>query len=229
MTNAPLGASTRRGRRAIDALGLLGLLLLGVGSALGLFVAPTERFMGDVFRIVYIHAPTAWAVLVTSSAVGVLALGSLSTGRPPWDDLLEAGLEVAGLMIVLLLIQGALWSRPTWGSYWSGDPRFFSTAALALAMAGILMIRSLIDDPRRRARSTALATAIVAVVLPITLKSVDWWPAIHPPSPDAGSLAAGFAVPIALNSAAMTLLSAWLIHHRSKLGEASRPGPATPR
>ena len=42
----------------------LGVLCLVVGSYLGLFVAPPERYMGEVQRIMYVHVPTAWNALL---------------------------------------------------------------------------------------------------------------------------------------------------------------------
>ena len=44
----------------IHIFGLIGLLMLLTGSFMGLFLAPSERYMGDVQRIMYVHLPTAW-------------------------------------------------------------------------------------------------------------------------------------------------------------------------
>ena len=43
----------------IHIFGLVGLLLLLLGSFMGLFLAPSERYMGDVQRIMYVHLPSA--------------------------------------------------------------------------------------------------------------------------------------------------------------------------
>ena len=52
-------------RRLLDIyVPLMGLLLLIVGGYLGLFVAPTERHMGEVYRIIYVHVPSAWMALI---------------------------------------------------------------------------------------------------------------------------------------------------------------------
>ena len=46
-------ASTRPGAGYL--LLAFGALLLSVGSYIGLFVAPSESYMGDVYRILYVH------------------------------------------------------------------------------------------------------------------------------------------------------------------------------
>jgi len=204
----------------LHAVGLLGAVLLAVGCGLGLLVAPREAFMGDVFRIAYIHAPTAGALLVSGGGAFVFAVGTAATRGPRWDGLMEACLEVAVLMVTLLLIQGAIFARPTWGSYWSGDPRFFATAAFGLATAGVLTLRAFIEAPARRAGWSAAATLAVVFVLPVLLKSVEWWPSIHPPSPDRGSLAAGIAAPLTVNFAAMGLITVWLVIQRARVSWA---------
>jgi ABC-type transport system involved in cytochrome c biogenesis permease subunit len=52
-----------RGGTRMKYVGGLGLLLLLIGSYIGLFVAPAERHMGDVARIMYVHVPTAWVAI----------------------------------------------------------------------------------------------------------------------------------------------------------------------
>jgi len=204
----------------LHGVGLLGLLLLAIGCTAGLAVAPREQFMGDVFRIAYIHAPTALAVFVCGAAAGGAALVVLVTRGPRWDGLLEGALEVSIVMVVLLLAQGAIWSRPTWGSYWSGDPRFFATAWFGLTAAGVLTLRAFVTAPERRALWSAVATIAVVLALPVAYKSVVWWPAIHPPSPDPDSLARGIAVPLGINFGAMTLVTIWLVLQRARVAWA---------
>ncbi|MCA9519251.1 MAG: hypothetical protein KC635_30155, partial [Myxococcales bacterium] len=52
-------------------VGLAGLVLLGIGSYVGLVEAPPERYMGEVGRILYIHVPTAWIALLTLTVAAV--------------------------------------------------------------------------------------------------------------------------------------------------------------
>ena len=42
----------------------LGVLLILIGTYIGIFIAPAEVFMGEVYRILYVHVPTAWNALL---------------------------------------------------------------------------------------------------------------------------------------------------------------------
>ena len=79
----------------INLLGLTGLVLVLVGSWIGLFVAPAERFMGDVQRIMYVHVPTAWNAMLGYTFAFAFAVASLWTSRPKWDSAVTATIEVS--------------------------------------------------------------------------------------------------------------------------------------
>ena len=78
--------------------GLVAVVLLLVGSYIGLFVAPAERHMGEVQRIMYVHVPTAWNALLCFTCAFVAAIGSLWTWRERWDATLVAASE-AGIVL----------------------------------------------------------------------------------------------------------------------------------
>ncbi|MEZ4271993.1 MAG: hypothetical protein R3C68_11360 [Myxococcota bacterium] len=42
----------------------MSVALLGLGGYWGLKLAPPERYMGDVYRIMYVHVPSAWTGLI---------------------------------------------------------------------------------------------------------------------------------------------------------------------
>ena len=75
----------KRQSSTVAACGLLGLALLAVGSYLGLFVAPAERYMGEVQRIMYVHVPSAWIAMVCYTGAFVFAVIGLWNARPRWD------------------------------------------------------------------------------------------------------------------------------------------------
>ena len=63
--------------RKTTLVGLFGVVLFVIGSYDGLFVAPADRFMGDIQRIMYVHVPCAWNTLVTFTISLVAAVGFL--------------------------------------------------------------------------------------------------------------------------------------------------------
>ena len=164
---------------AAIAFTLSGLVLLAVGHYAGLFVAPPEAMMGDVGRILYVHVPTAWLALLTYFIAFIAACGALATGRDGWDATTEAAVEVGVLLTALLLFQGSMWAKPTWGTYWTWDPRLTTTAIMGVAFTGVLVLRKLIHDHDRRRIVSSVATILAFVDVPIVYMSVKWWKSLH--------------------------------------------------
>ena len=162
-------------------VGALGFGLLGFAHYKGLFVTPPEAMMGDVGRILYVHVPTAWVAMCTFLAAFVAAIGALWTGRASWDALVEASVEVGVLLNAMLLVQGSIWARPTWGVFWTWDPRLTTAAVMALMFAVVLVLRHLIEQPERRMMASGVATVVAFVNVPIVYFSVKWWRTLHQP------------------------------------------------
>lgn len=206
--------------------GIVGLILLAVGSYLGLVEAPPERYMGEVGRILYIHVPTAWIGLLTLTAAGVFAGLYLVQRRPRWDDLLTGCVEVGVLLTAMLLIQGSIWARPTWGIFWTWDPRLTTAAILLLSFIGVLALRAFVDDPQRRARWTAVATLVAVLDIPIVYFSVKWWRTLHQDFSSPETVASAMHWPLRINAFALLALAIWLILRRARLSRQRRTARA---
>ena len=87
--------------------------------------------------------------------------------------------ELGVLMTALALFSGSLWAKPTWGTYWTWDPRLTTTAVGLLIYLGYFIIRGLIDDPHRRARVAAVLGIVGTLYIPVNYMSVYWWRSIH--------------------------------------------------
>jgi heme exporter protein C len=204
------------------ALGILGALLFCLGSYLGLVVAPPEKYMGDVGRILYIHVPTAWIALVTFSVAFVVAIGSLWRRTPRWDDVLAGALETGTVLTAMLLIQGSLWAKPTWGVYWVWDPRLTTSAILLVAFIAVLALRRFVEDPQRRAVWSAVATIMAYVDVPIVYFSIKWWRTMHQTFSTPETVAASMKLPLRLNAFALLFIAIWLIVRRARLSQLQR-------
>jgi heme exporter protein C len=191
----------------------------------GLLFAPAEVFMGDVYRIFYIHVPTAWNGLLLLTASFLCALMYLMKGDLIWDDRLEASMEAGVVLSALLTIQGS-----TWGVWWNWDPRLTTTAILVFAFAGILALRTSLKEPRRRAMVTAVATIVAAADVPLVYFSVRFWNSLHQIQSSPETVSAAFVWPLRVNAIAVLILMAGLIQLRAetvaRLREAgSEPPP----
>ena len=206
-----------KGRPAI-AYGLLivGTLLFLLGSAIGLFQAPGELFMGDVQRIMYVHVPTAWNAMLAMTFAFGCGLMYLLTSRWDWDARLEAALEVGVVLAALLCIQGSIWAKPTWGVWWDWDPRLTTTAVLVFAFGAILALRRSVTDPSRRATWSAVATIIAFVDVPIVYFSVRWWNSLHQVQSTPETVSSAFHLPLRLNAFAILFIMAGLIGLRTR-------------
>jgi len=203
--------------------GVIGLALFLYGSWLGLFVAPPEKFMGDVGRIFYIHVPTATIGLLVPAVACVVAVGVLVRGGARWDAALEGCVEVATLLIAMMLIQGSIWARPTWGVYWDWDPRLTSSAILMASFVGVLALRSFVEDPLRRASWSAVATIVAFANVPIVYFSVKWWRTLHQDFTGRRDIEDTMGTAFGFNWFGLALMVTWLIIRRARLAYLVRP------
>ena len=195
----------------------LGVALMLFGSYQGLFVAPAERYMGDVQRIMYVHVPTAWNWMLAVIWAFGCSVAFLLTNNMKWDSRMEAGLEVGILLGLLLCVQGAIWAKPTWGVWWDWDPRLTSVAVLLAASLGIMALRSFVDDPMRRAIWSSVATLIASVDLPIVYYSVKWWNSLHQQQSTPETVARDFHLALRVNAFAVLFIMIGFIWVRTRV------------
>jgi heme exporter protein C len=158
---------------------LIAVVLLIVGSVYGLKVAPPERYMGDVYRIMFVHVPAAWLALVAYTVTLVASIIFLWRASRLADWIAEASAEIGVLFNAILLVTGSIWGKPTWGVFWTWDPRLTTAAIMFLAFAGYLALRRLIEIPEKAAVWSAIAAIIIYADIPLVWFSVKWWNSLH--------------------------------------------------
>lgn len=207
--------------------GLVAVVLLLVGSYIGLFVAPAERHMGDVQRIMYVHVPTAWNALLCFTCAFVAAIGSLWTGRERWDATLVAASEAGIVLNGLLLVQGSLWGRATWGVWWDWDVRLTTSLILLLLFIGVLSLRSFAAGTERKASLTAVAAIVAYVDVPLVYFCVRWWRSLHQVQSSPATVDPAMVLPLRLNAFGLLFAAIWFIVRRARLELARRRGSET--
>ena len=154
-------------------------ILAVIGLVLGLSIAPTDFQQGDAYRIIFIHVPAAWMSMflyLVMAFWGALALGF----NTRLSAMMAQALAPTGaLMTFIALWTGALWGRPTWGTYWAWDARMTSELILLFLYLGVIALRNAIDDPRRADRACAILSIVGAINVPIIYYSVKWWNTLH--------------------------------------------------
>ncbi|MYE34678.1 MAG: hypothetical protein F4X23_07485, partial [Gemmatimonadales bacterium] len=201
----------------LTMLGWVAIFLIAVGSVLGLAVLPADALQGEVQRLLYVHVPVAWVMMLAFFVVFLMSILYLVQRELKWDLLAVSAAELGVLAAVLTLILGTLWGRPTWGIWWAWDPRVTTTALLVPIYTGYLVVRSMTEDPDRRARWAAVIGLIAFVQVPIVYLSVFWWRSLHQPPSSPQSMWSAYGLVMLLGFVAYTLAFAYLWLRRYRL------------
>ena len=172
---------------------VLAILLALIGLYLGFFVAPTDATQGEVYRVIFIHVPAAWMTMVIYLAMAFWAGTGLVLGTRLSFMMSHALAPTGAIMAVVALWTGALWGRPTWGTYWVWDARITSTLILFFLYVGYMALAAAFDDKKKGDRASALIALVGAINVPIIYFSVKWWTTLHQGSsvrPGSSSMAA---------------------------------------
>jgi heme exporter protein C len=203
----------------------LGALAIGssvIATFMALVWAPTDAVQGDVYRIIFVHVPLAWLAYLAFFVVFVASLGWLWTRRPWFDALAVASAEIGVLFTGLFIIAGSIWAKPTWGVWWTWDPRLVTTAIMFMMYVGYLLLRSLSTDFAQRATRAAVVGVIAVVDIPIVHLSVLWMNSLHqlPTVMRAGgspALDAAMGLALGVSVVAFTLVYFWFIAERMSI------------
>ena len=198
-------------------LGWLALLAVAAGTVVGLFVVPADALQGEVQRLMYVHVPTAWVAMVAFFVTFLMSVLYLVQRDPRWDRVAVSSAELGVLFTALTLVLGSLWGRPTWGVWWTWDPRLTTTAIMLVIYVGYLAVRSFAEDPDRRARWSAVVGIVGFVDVPIVYLSVTWWRSIHQPPSTPRSVAPEMMWTLLLNLLAFSLVYGYLMTRRYQL------------
>ena len=155
-------------------------VLLGLaGLYLGFVVAPKDATQGEVYRVIYLHVPAAWVSMVLYLAMAFWAAIGWAFKARLASMVARAIAPTGAMFTVLALWTGALWGKPTWGTYWVWDARLTSEFILLLLYLGYLALVAAIDDRRRADQAGALLALVGAVNVPVIYFSVRWWNTLH--------------------------------------------------
>ncbi len=157
------------------------IVALAVTAVFALWVSPPDAEQGDVVRLLYLHVPTIWIAFLAFFVTGVAsALWLLPrTRRAEWDLLAGASAEVGVVFTGITLVVGAIWGRPTWGTFWVWDARLTTTAILFFLYLGYLALRRTGATADERGRRCAIAALIALADVPVVHFSVTWWQTLH--------------------------------------------------
>lgn len=191
-----------------------GILLLMAGIVWGLAFAPKDYLQGNSYRIIFIHVPTAFLAQSVYVMMAVAAVVTL-VWRMKLADVFVKSVAPVGLVLTFLsLFTGAVWGKPTWGTWWVWDARLTSMLILLFLYGGVIALDRAINDEKSAARAVAVLVLVGVVNIPIIQYSVEWWNTLHQPSTfkltEKPSMPAEMWVPLLLSVLGLYLFFGWL-------------------
>jgi heme exporter protein C len=159
---------------------LVVFLLLAAASYGALIKAPEEATMGLIQRIFYFHVSSAWTGFIAFILVFIGSIAYLRTRALKWDWLSVASAEVGVAFFTVVLVTGPIWAKPVWGIWWTWDARLTSSFLLWVLFVSYLILRTLVDEPERRAMVSAVFGIFAALDIPLVYFSIWWFRTQHP-------------------------------------------------
>jgi len=160
----------------------IGLLFVAVGTVWGLGFAPQDYQQGNSFRIIYLHVPSAILAQSCYMMMAVCALVSLVWKMKIADMFISSAAPLGAAFTFLALFTGAVWGKPTWGTWWVWDARLTAMLVLLFLYFGVMALKASFDDSDMSARASSILVLVGVVNIPIIKYSVEWWNTLHQPA-----------------------------------------------
>lgn len=134
---------------------------------------PRLNILEETARNLYFHVPM-WFTLMGGMFVSAYhSARVLGSGRLVHDVRAEQAALVAMAFGLLGLVTGMVWARFTWyvgtGKWWNFDPKQSMAAVLLLIYGAYFVLRSSIEEPKKRARIAAVYNLFAVVTVPFLL------------------------------------------------------------
>jgi heme exporter protein C len=208
--------------RWLMPFGAFSVLFFVVAQATALLLSQPDRDMGHLQKIMYVHVPSAWIAMVAFFVVFVASLLYLIRRDMRYDLTAAAAAEVGVLLTALTLALGSIWGRPTWGIWWTWDPRLTTTAVMLMIYVGYLALRAFTEDDDRRARWAAAVGILGFLNVPVVYMSVRWWRTIHQVQSTPDTVDPYYVLGLRLNAFAFLFLFVFLVGLRYHVARLER-------
>jgi heme exporter protein C len=187
------------------------VVVLTVGLTEALILSPEDYKQSDAVRIMYVHVPSAWISLGIFSSITLLSISGFIFKNKNFF-LIAKSLASSGFVFnIIALVTGAIWGKPTWGTWWAWDARITSMLILALFFALYLIAWRIYEKEEKVFKITTFITVIGIINVPIIKYSVDWWNTLHQPASinllTKSSIHSSMLFPLLIMTAAFALFS----------------------
>ena len=191
-----------------------GAALFLAGVVWGLAFAPADYLQGNSYRIIFIHVPAAFLAQSVYVMMAAAAVVTLVWRMKLADVFVKSAAPVGAVLTFLALFTGAVWGKPTWGTWWIWDARLTSMLILLFLYFGAIGLGSAISDEKSSARAVAILVLVGVVNIPIIKYSVEWWNTLHQPATfkltEKPTMPAEMWVPLLMAVLGLYFLFSWL-------------------
>ena len=160
-------------------LAILAALSMVTGLVWGLLFAPPDYLQGNSYRIIFLHVPAAFLASAVYLMMAGAAVVTLVWKVKLADVALQCMAPIGTSFCLLALITGAIWGKPTWGTWWVWDARLTSMLILLFLYFSVIALRGAIRSATTAAKACAVLTLVGVVNIPIIKFSVEWWNTLH--------------------------------------------------
>ncbi len=133
-------------------------------------------------RNLFLHVPMWMAMYAMFLAGLVYSIRFLNDGTLDHDTKAASLTQVGIVFGICGLLTGALWARFTWGTWWTfAEPKMNLSALTLLLFVSYFILRSAVDDPRKRAKLAAVYNVFAVTTVPFLLYVIPrQLPSLHP-------------------------------------------------
>jgi heme exporter protein C len=215
-------------------LGVVGSAALVAALYVALVVAPGAVGESVAQRILYLHAPSAFAAYGCIFVVAGASAVYLWKRSAAADRLAVAAAEVGVLMCTFVLVTGSIWGRARWNVWWTPDPRLTLTLILWAIYLSYVLLRAFGGDDDEIAPYAAVLGIFGVLAIPAIRVSARLMKGMHPSvlvNRDGGSGLTDPYMQLALwgGTVAMLVMAACLVALRSRLERVERETTALRR
>tara|TARA_B100001093_G_scaffold454536_1_gene463943 strand:+ start:96 stop:803 length:708 start_codon:yes stop_codon:yes gene_type:complete len=187
------------------------IIVITIGITEALIFSPEDYKQSHAVRIMYVHVPSAWISLGIFSSITILSISGYIFKTKNFF-LISKSLAPSGFVFnIIALVTGAIWGKPTWGTWWAWDARITSMLILALFYAMYLIAWRIYEDKDQVFKITTFITILGIINVPIIKFSVEWWNTLHQPASinilSKNAIHSSMLVPLIIMTAAFALFS----------------------
>ena len=119
------------------------LLLVPLSLYYVFIIAPDEKIMGPVQRVLYYHVGAAFSSYLMLGVLFVCSIFYFVFNNSLFFIISRAAAGVAFLFSSIVLLSGMIWGYSSWNTWWNWEPRLVSMLILWVFLLSYLYIQNL--------------------------------------------------------------------------------------